>query len=120
LIDRDDFSGPVNLASPNPVTQSELMKIIRQECGVPFGLPATRWMLEVAAFLHRTEAELIIKSRHVVPGRLLAAGFQFRFLRMEDAVRQIEARLRRVQDQNQNDKAELASSANSSSADHSE
>jgi uncharacterized protein len=110
LIDRDDFSGPVNLASPNPVTHRELMRIIRRECGVPFGLPATRWMLEVAAFLHRTEAELIIKSRHVVPGRLLAAGFQFRFLRMEDAVREIEAHLRRGQDQS--DKAELASSAN--------
>jgi uncharacterized protein len=41
LIDRDDFSGPVNLASPNPVTQRELMRIIRRELGVPFGLPAT-------------------------------------------------------------------------------
>jgi len=93
LIERDDFSGPVNLASPNPVTQRELMRIIRRECGVPFGLPATRRMLEVAAFLHRTEAELIIKSRCVVPGRLLEAGFQFRFPRMEDAVREIERRL---------------------------
>src|SRR5256712_9957781 len=68
----------------------EMMRIIRRECGIPFGLPATRWMLEVAAFLHRTEAELIIKSRRVVPGRLLAAGFQFRFPKMEDAVREIE------------------------------
>jgi uncharacterized protein len=93
LVDRDDFSGPVNLASPNPVTQGELMRIIRRESGVPFGLPATRWMLEVAAFLHRTEAELIIKSRYVVPGRLLAAGFQFRFPRMEDALLDIETRL---------------------------
>jgi uncharacterized protein len=93
LINRDDFSGPVNLASPSPVTQRELMRIIRRESGVLFGLPATRWMLEVAAFLHRTEAELIIKSRLVVPGRLLAAGFQFRFPRMEDAIREIETRL---------------------------
>lgn len=45
LIDRDDFSEPVNVASPNPVTQREMMSIIRRECGVPFGLPATRWML---------------------------------------------------------------------------
>jgi uncharacterized protein len=69
------------------------MRIIRRESGVPFGLPATRWMLEVAAFLHRTEAELIIKSRCAVPGRLLAAGFQFRFPRMEDALLDIETRL---------------------------
>ena len=92
LIERDDFSRPVNLASPNPVTQRALMGIIRRECGMPFGLPATRWMLEIAAFLHRTEAELIIKSRLVVPGRLLAAGFQFSFLTMQDAVRDIENR----------------------------
>jgi NAD dependent epimerase/dehydratase family enzyme len=93
LIDRDDFSGPVNVASPNPILQREMMRIIRRECGVPFGLPATRRMLEVAAFVHRTEAELILKSRRVVPGRLLAEGFQFRFPQMEDAVREIEGRL---------------------------
>jgi uncharacterized protein (TIGR01777 family) len=93
LINRDDFSGPVNVASPNPIPQREMMRIIRREFGVPFGLPATRWMLEAAAFVHRTEAELIIKSRRVVPSRLLAAGFQFRFPRMEDAVREIESRL---------------------------
>src|SRR5207245_2698339 len=94
LIDQDDFSGPVNLASPNQIPQREMMRIIRRELGVPFGLPATRRMLEVAAFIHRTEAELILKIRRVVPGRLLAAGFQFRFPRMEDAVREIEGRLR--------------------------
>jgi NAD dependent epimerase/dehydratase family enzyme len=93
LIHRDDFSGPVNVASPNPIPQREMMRIIRRECGVPFGLPATRSMLEVAAFVHRTEAELILKSRRVVPSRLLAEGFQFRFPRMEDAVREIEGRL---------------------------
>src|SRR6266704_2697910 len=93
LIERDDFTGPVNVASPNSIPQREMMRIIRRECGVPFGLPATRSMLEVAALVHRTEAELIIKSRRVVPGRLLAAGFQFRFPRMEDAVREIEGRL---------------------------
>jgi len=93
LINRDDFSGPVNVASPNPIPQREMMRIIRRECGVPFGLPATRGMLEVAAFVHRTEAELILKSRRVVPSRLLAEGFQFRFPRMEDAVREIEDRL---------------------------
>jgi uncharacterized protein (TIGR01777 family) len=94
LINRSDFSGPVNLASPNPIPHRDMMRIIRRECGVPFGLPATRRMLEVATFVHKTEAELIIKSRRVVPGRLLAAGFQFRFPRMEDAVREIEDRLR--------------------------
>jgi len=95
LIEKDDFSGPVNVAAPNPVTQREMMRIIRRECGAPFGLglPATRRMLEVAAFLHRTEAELIIKSRRVVPGRLLGSGFEFHFPNMQDAVREIEQRV---------------------------
>jgi uncharacterized protein len=96
LIDRDDFTGPVNVASPNPVTQREMMRIIRRACGAPFGLPATRSMLEVAAFVHRTEAELIIKSRRVVPSRLLASGFEFRFPMMEEAVCEIEQRIRHL------------------------
>jgi uncharacterized protein len=96
LIDRADFSGPVNVASPNPVTQREMMRIIRRARGAPFGLPATRSMLEMAAFVHRTEAELIIKSRRVVPGRLLAAGFEFRFPRMEEAVGEIEHRIQHL------------------------
>jgi uncharacterized protein (TIGR01777 family) len=92
LIDRDDLSGPVNVASPNPLPQREMMRIIRRECHVPFGLPATRGMLEMAAFIHRTEAELILKSRRVVPSRLLASGFAFHRPTMEEAVQEIERR----------------------------
>jgi len=36
-------------------------------------------MLEIGAMLLRTETELITKSRRVVPGRLIASGFEFRF-----------------------------------------
>jgi uncharacterized protein len=56
-----------------------MMCILRQTLGSPIGLPATAWMLEVGAFLLRTETELIMKSRRVVPGRLLASGFEFDF-----------------------------------------
>ena len=94
LIQRDEFSGTVNVAAPNPIPNREMMRIFRGVCGVPFGLPATLWMLEVGAFFLRTETELIIKSRRVVPGRLLAAGCQFQFPKMEDAVREIEGRVR--------------------------
>jgi len=79
LLAHDDFSGPVNLAAPNPVPNAEMMRFMREVVGVPFGLPATERMLEVGALLLRTESELILKSRRVVPGRLLAAGFQFQF-----------------------------------------
>jgi uncharacterized protein len=56
-----------------------MMRTLRQVCGVPIGLPATEWMLEVGAFFLRTETELLIKSRRVIPGRLLQSGFRFEF-----------------------------------------
>lgn len=89
LLAQDDFSGPVNLAAPNPLPNAEMMRVMRETVGVPVGLPATEWMLEVGAVFLRTETELILKSRRVVPGRLLAAGFQFQFPEMRAAVRDL-------------------------------
>lgn len=89
LLAQDDFSGPVNLAAPNPLPNAEMMRVMRETAGVPVGLPATEWMLEVGAVFLRTETELILKSRRVVPGRLLAAGFQFQFPEMRAAVRDL-------------------------------
>jgi len=77
LIEREDLFGPVNLAAPNPLPYAEFMRALRAAAGVHFGLPATRWMLEAGAFVLRTETELVLKSRRVVPGRLLEAGFVF-------------------------------------------
>ncbi|MFF8652799.1 epimerase [Streptomyces huasconensis] len=77
LIDRDDISGPVNLAAPGPLPQREFMRVLRQASGMPVGLPATRWMAAVGAFVLRSDTELLLKSRRVVPGRLLDAGFTF-------------------------------------------
>ena len=77
LIDREDFTGVVNLASPNPLPNSEFMRALREACGVRFGLAAPGWMLEMGTYLMRTESELVLKSRRVVPGRLLTAGFEF-------------------------------------------
>ncbi len=95
LIEHEDVSGVVNLAAPNPIPNREVMEIFRRVCGLPIGLPALLWMLEVGAFFLRTETELIIKSRRVIPKRLEATGFTFQFRTMEEAVREIEARIRR-------------------------
>ena len=92
LIDRDDLSGPMNLAAPNPLPNAEMMQLMRTVCGAPFGVPATEWMLEIGAFFLRTETELILKSRRVVPSKLLASGFQFHFPTLEDALRDLEYR----------------------------
>jgi uncharacterized protein (TIGR01777 family) len=86
---RADISGPVNLVAPEPVPNRELMRSLREACGVPFGLPATRWMLEIGAVVRRTETELILKSRRVVPGRLLDQGFVFRHPVLADALREL-------------------------------
>jgi len=77
LIEHEDVSGPVNIAAPNPVTNAEMMRCFRELVGMPIGLPATAWMLEIGAFFMRTETELILKSRRVIPGKLLASGFSF-------------------------------------------
>ena len=79
LISHDDIAGPVNVAAPNPLPNQEMMGTLRRICRTPFGLPAAGWMLELGAFFLRTETELIIKSRCVIPRRLIESGFQFRF-----------------------------------------
>lgn len=79
LIARNDVSGPVNICSPNPVPNAEFMRALREAWGMKIGLPAAAWMLEIGAVFLRTETELILKSRRVVPGRLLASGFGFEF-----------------------------------------
>jgi uncharacterized protein (TIGR01777 family) len=89
LIDHEEFSGPVNLASPNPLPYSEFMRALRSEFGMPVGLPATRWMVEIGTFLLRTESELVLKSRRVVPTRLLDSGFRFQFPTWPEAARDL-------------------------------
>ena len=92
LIDHPHISGPVNLASPNPLPNFQMMQTLRKALSVGFGLPATQWMLEVGAFLLRTETELIIKSRRVIPGRLHAEGFAFDYPELEGALKELERR----------------------------
>jgi hypothetical protein len=79
----------INVASPNPLPNAEFMRILRQAAGVRVGLPAAKWMLEIGAVFMKTETELILKSRRVVPGRLLQSGFSFRFPNWGDAARDL-------------------------------
>ena len=79
LLDHLNLAGPVNLTAPSPLPNADLMRDLRHAAGVPIGLPAARWMLAVGTALLRTESELILKSRRVIPGRLAESGFQFLF-----------------------------------------
>ena len=94
IIDHDDLTGPVNLASPGPVQQRNFMRELRAAWGVPVGLPATRWMAELGALAIRTDTELLLKSRRVVPALLTAAGFEFRHGMWPEAARDLVRRAR--------------------------
>jgi uncharacterized protein len=94
LIEHDDVSGPVNLASPHPLPNAEFMRELRRAWGARFGLPATKWMLELGAWLMRTETELVLKSRRVVPAVLLRSGFEFKFPQWPEAARDLVKRWR--------------------------
>lgn len=91
LLQHDDLDGPVNVAAPEPLRQAEFMAALRSAYGVPIGLPATRWMLELGTFALRTESELVLKSRRVVPRNLLEAGFRFQFPSWPEAARNLVA-----------------------------
>ncbi|MFC3577813.1 TIGR01777 family oxidoreductase [Streptomyces yaanensis] len=94
LVERDDVVGPVNLAAPAPLPQRAFMRALRSAWGVPVGLPATKWMAELGAFALRSDTELLLKSRRVVPGRLLEAGFAFDHPRWPDAADDLVRRMR--------------------------
>ncbi len=94
LIERNDLAGAVNLASPHPLPNREFLAVLRKAWGARMGLPTTAWMMEIGAFLLRTESELVLKSRQVVPGRLLEAGFQFTYPTWPQAARELVARWR--------------------------
>jgi uncharacterized protein (TIGR01777 family) len=94
IIDQDILTGPVNLASPEPVRQRDLMRELRAAWGVPLGLPATRWMAKLGAFAIRADTELLLKSRRVVPGLLTTAGFEFRHGMWPEAARDLVRRAR--------------------------
>jgi len=79
LMDHDEIDGPVNLCAPNPLSNREFMAELREAWGMPNGLPAPAALLAIGMFFLRTEPGLVLKSRYVVPGRLLDAGFQFEF-----------------------------------------
>ena len=95
LIERDDLAGAVNLAAPGPLPQREFMRILRSAWRIPVGLPATTWMAKIGAFAIRSDTELLLKSRRVVPGRLVNAGFAFDYPDWQTAAADLVPRRRR-------------------------
>lgn len=96
LVEHDELSGPVNICSPIPLPNSDFLRELREQVGAKVALPTAKWMLEVGAYFMKTETELLLKSRRVVPRRLMEAGFAFEFPYWSEAcadlMRQINAR----------------------------
>lgn len=89
LLNNTNASGSYNLAAPGPVSNETLMQLLRKELGIPFGINQPKWMLELGAFLINTETELILKSRWVLPGRLLDEGFVFTHAEIGEALHEL-------------------------------
>lgn len=94
LIAHTELEGAVNVCAPEPLPNAEFMAALREAWGTRVGLPATAWMLELGAVFLRTETELVLKSRRVVPGRLLEHGFSFEWPSWPAAARDLCARWR--------------------------
>jgi len=95
LCDREDLDGAFIVDAPEPVQQGDLMRALRGAWGGRPGLPATRLMAEAGAFVLRTDTELLLKSRRVVPGRLLDAGFAFAHPTWDEAAADLVSKVRR-------------------------
>ncbi len=84
-----EHSGIYNVTAPQPVRNHVLMKTLRKSCGMPFGIPTPDWLLKLGALIIGTETELILKSRYVIPKRLIQEGYRFLFPTLESAVRNL-------------------------------
>ncbi len=108
LIGNESIRDRVNIAAPNPLPNADFMRELRRAWGMPLGLPSPEWLLEIGAFFLRTETELILKSRRVVPGRLLQHGFTFDFPHWPEAARDLCARWKETHAQHPNRKPKTA------------
>ena len=86
LIENKNMNGVFNLSAPNPTNNKTLMKSLRKALNIPFGVRHPKWILEIGARIIKTETELILKSRNVIPKRLQANGFKFQFTEIEKAI----------------------------------
>jgi hypothetical protein len=99
LMNHEDIDGPVNLSAPHPLPNREFMAALREAWEMPNGLPAPAALLKIGMFFLRTEPELVLKSRYVVPGRLLDAGFQFEFPTWPEAAADLVRQWRKGREQ---------------------
>jgi len=89
IQEHNHLSGVFNCSTPNPITNRDLMNALKRAFNRKLGLPAPAWLLELGAIFIRTETELILKSRWVIPERLVKEGFIFSYPTIDQALAQI-------------------------------
>jgi uncharacterized protein (TIGR01777 family) len=89
IIAHTEIEGPINLSSPNPLPNAEMMRSLRRNMNMPMGLPSPKWLLTVGAIFIRTETELVLKSRWVIPPKLQKSGFTFQYQHLDTALRDL-------------------------------
>lgn len=86
----EGMTGAYLATSPNPVSNAEFMRCLRQTLGMPIGLPALSWMVRLGAPLFlRTDPELALYGRYCVSRRLKDEKFDFHFPDLKSALTQI-------------------------------
>ena len=92
-INDEQMTGPYIVSSPNPHSQIEFMQALRKQIGMPIGLPAFEWMVRIGAPLFmRTDPELVLYGRYVVPKKLIDEGFKFEFPQLQTALKDLYER----------------------------
>ena len=86
LATKTTEAGAFNVCAPNPLLNREFNGLLGRELRPLVRLPQPKWLLEVGAFMLRTETELILKSRKVYPERLLKLGFEFQYPTCDRAI----------------------------------
>ncbi|MDT0558421.1 TIGR01777 family oxidoreductase [Ichthyenterobacterium sp. W332] len=89
IINNKTTVGVYNITAPKPTNNSTLMKRLRHYLNIPFGINHSKWLLELGAFFIGTETELVLKSRNVIPKRLLKEGFCFKYKSIESALKSL-------------------------------
>ncbi|MBW1296729.1 TIGR01777 family oxidoreductase [Aquimarina litoralis] len=85
IIKNQEMEGPINIVSPKPSDNKTLMKTLRNVANIHIGLPLPKFLLEIGARMIKTETELILKSRNVIPNKLKKAGFKFTYPNLMEA-----------------------------------
>ncbi|MBO6513914.1 MAG: TIGR01777 family oxidoreductase [Phycisphaerales bacterium] len=86
-IESDTMNGIYISSAPNPVSNREFMRAMRKQLGMPIGLPAAAWMIHLGArFILKTDPELALYGRYVIPERIVNEGFEFNHPHLTDAL----------------------------------